>query len=194
MAGSQSRRGCGCSANRLNSSPLPKPSCHALTSRSWCSNHCRNQNSAPRTHVLSTSAPARNRCGDGLENTYLEARKANLRLRLWRRGLQSARADSPAASRIAAPSENRSREMIHEPELPWSDQDQQLRTLKRILPPCEQVSGAGDFSEARQAGDGASFLVIDETADHSCFVQLDTNRLRQRAIGKDGNSVHARSR
>src|SRR5260370_13560739 len=152
MAGSQSRRGCGYSANRINSSPLLKPSCRALTSRSWCSNHCRSQNSSLRTYVLSTFAPARNRWGDGLENRYLEARKANSRLGLGRRGLHSARADRPAASptRIAPPSANRSREMIHEPELPWSDQDQQLRTLKRILAPCEQVSGAGDFSEARQ--------------------------------------------
>src|SRR5207249_5376306 len=112
----------------------------------------------------------------------------DLLLRRWRGGLQSARADSPAASGIAATGENRSREMIHQPELPWSDQDQQFRILKRILPPREQVSGDGDFSEARQASDGASFFGIGEAADQGCFVQLDTNRLRQRAVGDYGRS------
>jgi len=37
----RSRRGCGYSASRTNSSPSPKPSYRARTSRSWCSKLCR---------------------------------------------------------------------------------------------------------------------------------------------------------
>src|SRR6266404_4235921 len=97
----------------------------------------------------------------------------------------------PAAPGVTATCENRSCETIHQTELSGSDQDQQFRILKRILPASEQIPGDGSFSEAWQAADGASFFGIGETADQSRFVQFDANRLRHGAVGEYGNTIHA---
>src|ERR1700686_1148828 len=126
-----------------------------------------------------------------LENTHSVEKERRLGLRLWRRCLNNSWTGGCAASGIAATRENCPGEMIRQAQFSRSDEDQEFGILKRILPSPEQVSCDWDFGEARQAGDGASFFRIGETANQGRFVLFDANGLRQRPIGDNGNAVHA---
>src|SRR5260370_1245687 len=112
-------------------------------------------------------------------------------MRLCSRLLQSSWRGSSAASGIATTSENRPRKMIRQAQFSRGDKNQEFRIPKRIPSPSERVSCDWDFSEAGQAGDGTCFLRIGEAPDQGRFVLLNANGLRQRAIGNDGNPVHA---
>ncbi len=118
----------------------------------------------------------------------------DLGLRLCSGRLQSSRAGGSAAAGLAATREYRAGEMIRQTQFSGSDENQEFRILERILPPPEHVSRDGDFGEPWEASDGAGFFRIGETANQGRFVLFDANGLRQRAIGDDGNPVHAGAR